>query len=68
MSVVQLLRYRNLKYRLQYLAEYVSMYFMTGEITPYYVKERDGKEPVVHFAVAVFGGFLLCIWEKGGNV
>jgi prepilin peptidase CpaA len=68
MSVVHLLRYRNLMYRLHYLAEYVSMYVRTGERTPYYVKKRDGKEAVIHFAVSIFGGFLLCILEKGGAI
>lgn len=68
MSVFQLLRYKNLKFRLQYLAEYVSVYVKTGEAGSYYQKERDGAEPVVHFAVAVFGGFLLCILRKGGSI
>lgn len=66
MSVFQLLRHRCLEYRLHYLAEYVSKYVKTGERTPYYVKERDGTGPVVHFAVAVLGGFLLCIKREGG--
>lgn len=67
MSVFQLLRYKNLKFRLQYLAEYVSRYLKTGERVPYYQKERDGTTPVVHFAVAVLGGFILCILREGGN-
>lgn len=68
MSVFQLLRYKNLKFRLQYLAEYVSRYLNTGEIVPYYQKERDGDTPVVHFAIAVLGGFFLCILRKGGSI
>ena len=61
MSVFQLLRYQNLSYRLQYLAEFVSNYLKTGEIKPYYVRERDGTKIIVHFAVAILGSFLLCI-------
>ncbi len=61
MSVFQLLRHKSLGYRLHYLAEYVSYYFKTKEIKPYYVKERDGTKPVVHFAAAVLGGFVLSV-------
>lgn len=66
MSVFQLLRHKSLEYRLHYLADYVSNYLKTGEIKPYYVKERDGTAPVVHFGVAILGSFLLCICKKGG--
>lgn len=61
MSVFQLLRQKSLGHRLHYLAEYVSDYVKTREIKPYYVKERDGTMPIVHFAAAILGGFLLCI-------
>lgn len=61
MSVFQLLRFKNLRYRLQYLAGFISNYLKTGEVKPYYVKERDGTKIIVHFAVAILGSFLLCI-------
>lgn len=61
MSVFHLLKARCLGYRLHYLAEYVSNYLKTGERVPYYIRERDGETPVIHFAAAILGGFLLCI-------
>lgn len=61
MSVVHLLKVRCLGYRLHYLAEYVSNYLKTGERVPYYIRERDGETPVIHFAAAILGGFLLNI-------
>lgn len=67
MSVFQLLRHRSLKYRLHYLAEYVSNYLKTGVRKPYYQKERDEAKAAVHFAAAILGGFLLCIVRKGGG-
>lgn len=66
MSVFHLLKAGGFKYRLHYLAEYVSNYLKTGERLPYYVRARDGKKPVIHFAVAVLGGFLLCIGKRRG--
>lgn len=63
MSVFQLLRHKSLGYRLQYLAEYISNYLKTGKIEAYYIRERDGTKPTVHFALAILGSFLLCTFN-----
>ena len=60
LSVIRLLQTGGLKNRLQYLAAFISNQCEQIQVVSYYQKERDGREPVIHFTVAIGIGFLLC--------
>lgn len=60
LSVIRLLQTGGFRNRLQYLAGFLSNQWNQTKITQYYQKERDGREPVIHFTIAIGIGFLLC--------
>lgn len=60
LSVIRLVQTGSFKNRLQYLAGFISEQCSQREIISYYQKERDGKDPVIHFSIAIAIGFLLC--------
>lgn len=53
MSVFQMIRQNSLITRLQYLAKYVSHFISTRKIESYYLAERDGRNCVIHFSIAI---------------
>ena len=64
LSIIRLLQTGGFRNRLQYLAGFISSQCKEKKIVKYYQCERDGREPVIHFSIAIFIGFLLC-WFKG---
>ncbi len=60
LSVIRLFLTGGFKYRLQYLAVFISNQKNQKTMKKYYEKDRDGREPVIHFTVAIGIGFLLC--------
>lgn len=61
LSVIQLIRYQNLMYRLQYLAKFISEFLKDKKLKPYYIPERDGRQCVIHFTVAIVCAVILCL-------
>ena len=59
-----LLVHRNILIkRFRYLLGYI---FVFSHIDHrYYIKERDGKQPIMHFSLAISGG--VCLWEIFGS-
>lgn len=60
LSVVKLIHQNNIKNRLQCLAKYIQEVIQEKKIVPYYIKERDGTNCVIHFTIAIFGAFIWC--------
>lgn len=60
LSVIRLMQTGGFKNRMQYLADFISKQCNQREVISYYQKERDGREPVIHFSIAIAIGFLLC--------
>lgn len=58
LALVKMLIQKNLFKRLNYLAAYIRRLFLTKEIVPYYVAERDGKQAVIPFTLCLFFGYL----------
>lgn len=53
MSLIQLIRFRNLNYRLQYLANYIQFFKQNKTVIPYYNSSLDGYEVVIPFTAAI---------------
>lgn len=60
LSIIKLIHQNNIKNRLQCLAKYIQEVIQEKKIVPYYVKERDGTNCVIHFTIAIFGAFIWC--------
>ena len=58
-SIIRLIRVRNFKSRLQYLAVFILKQCKKKEIEKYYIKERDGTEMVIPFTIAIGIGFFI---------
>lgn len=65
LSIFQLIRSKNLIFRLQYLAEFISTSFITKKLSTYYSEARDGRACVIHFTIAIAVAWILCIRFKG---
>ncbi|MDK2807275.1 MAG: prepilin peptidase CpaA [Clostridiales bacterium] len=68
LSIVKLIRYRNLTLRVQYLFHYVKECMKTKQYKKYYVAKRDGTSMVIHFSIAILlahVGFLFGLFGKG---
>ena len=52
-SIIQIVRLNNLKIRLQYFFCYSSNFIKTKKLTKYYNAKQDGREPVIHFSLAI---------------
>lgn len=64
MSLIYLIKYRQVFYRFHYLITYIQTTISshTGkEIKPYYDRKKDGDQGVIHFSVAILGAILLQI-------
>jgi prepilin peptidase CpaA len=69
LSIIQIIRYRSLMNRLQYLAKFISKSFSEKERKPYYVASRDGRSCVIHFSIAIVMAVFLCLqYEQLGNI
>ena len=67
-SVFKIIYKKNLLVRMQYLANYFSNVFRTGEITPYYEYEK-GRGNMIHFSVCILLGVLIyggCVHGRNG--
>lgn len=53
LSVIQIVRYGNLKSRMYYFICYISNYLRTKKVEAYYMEDRDGRQPVIHFSLAI---------------
>lgn len=60
LSVIRLVQTGGFVNRLQYLAGFVSSQCKERKIISYYELERDGREPVIHFTIAILIGFVGC--------
>ena len=66
-SVLKIICKKNLLVRMQYLANYFSNVFTTGEITPYY-REEIGRGNMIHFSICILLGVLIyggCVYGRG---
>lgn len=61
LSIFKLIKYKNLYYRMHYLANYISQTIETKKIKPYYKTNRDGLECVIPFTLAIGMGFICVI-------
>lgn len=69
MSVIHLIKYKQVFYRLQFLVNYIQVMFQINnslhqgihklKVLPYYDISRDGVSGVIHFAVAIFLATLI---------
>ncbi|BCJ92472.1 hypothetical protein acsn021_00410 [Anaerocolumna cellulosilytica] len=68
MSVIQLLRHKQVFYRFNYFKEYIQLLFKNKQlgikkgIIPYYDRKRDGVKAIIHFSLAILVGFLIQIF------
>lgn len=53
LSSIKLLKYHNLRERLNYLKEFIIQYFYTKKIIKYYIPERDGRECTIHMTIPI---------------
>lgn len=58
LSVVKLIKSKNISYRMHYLANYISQTLETKKVIPYYEEKRDGYDCVIPFTIAIMGGFI----------
>ncbi len=65
-SIIQIAYYGNLVIRLHYLVTFMKKYVKKRQVEPYYCMERDGKEAAIHFTLAIFCGFLFCLFKTNG--
>ena len=63
LALVKMLLQRNLLKRLSTLFVYLRRLFLTKEIVPYYIAQRDGGSVVIPFTACLFLGYLwfLCM-------
>jgi prepilin peptidase CpaA len=61
LALVKMLVQKNLHKRLVILVAYFRRLFLTKEIVPYYVAQRDGNEAVIPFTLCLFAGYLLLL-------
>jgi prepilin peptidase CpaA len=64
LSLLQIIRYKNLKFRLLFFSSYLKelhLKITTQNVKKfeYYDKKRDGTEGVIHFSIAIFLGFII---------
>lgn len=59
-SLVKVYRNKNLKSRLQYLAEYFNKCLRTRTIEPYILEESDDSY-CIHFSIGILLGTLFCV-------
>lgn len=68
MSVVQLIRHKQVFYRFNYFKEYIQLLVMNKQvgikkgILLYYDRKRDGVKAIIHFSLAILVGFLIQIF------
>lgn len=62
LAFIKMLLQRSLSKRLKFLIVYLRRLFLTREIVPYYVPQRDGSGPVIPFTVCLFAGYLWYIY------
>lgn len=65
MSIIHIIKNKNLKIRLQYLTNYISKFIFTRKIEPYYQLEKDKGDGIIHFTVAIFIGTIFVILKRG---
>ncbi len=63
LSIFQIVRCGNLNIRLQYFYCYISNYIRTKKITKYYNAKHEGREPVIHFSLAIFMAHLYFVLQ-----
>jgi len=63
LSIIQIVRCGNLNIRLQYFYCYISNYVTTKKITKYYDAKREGRDPVIHFSLAIFMAHLYVVLQ-----
>lgn len=65
LSTIQVIRYGNLSLRFQYFFCYISNYLKTKEYYKYYDAGCHGREPVIHFSLAIFLAHLFFVLQTG---
>lgn len=60
LAIVKLIRTNSYGQRVQYFFSYVSQVMYSKKIIPYYNPERDGRDCVIHYSVAIFCSVLWC--------
>lgn len=69
MSIIYLIRTKSFIKRFVHMKSYITNLIRYDQISiktmkkdPYYQKERDGREGVIHFSLAIFAAFIIYIF------
>lgn len=61
LSLIQIVRFGNLKIRMQYFFRYLFNCLKNHKTEIYYDEKKDGRKPVIHFSVAILLAYLYII-------
>lgn len=61
LAVVKLIQTNSYSQRIQYFFSYVSQVMYSKKVIPYYNPERDGRDCVIHYSIAIFCSVLWCV-------
>ena len=68
MALIKMFYSNNFFLRLQYLATYISQTVLCKKLVPYYDKEQQGRECVIHFSIAILFGFCTTLGMEYGYI
>lgn len=60
LSIIHVIRYKNLFIRLRYLVNYIAGLRSKKRISPYYVRKRDGEDSIIPFTLAIATSVIIC--------